>query len=48
MDIDNTLAPYYEKTADKEARDFIHKLQNAGFVIVLVSNNKRKIRSMCL
>ncbi len=42
MDIDNTLAPYYEKTADKEARDFIHKLQNAGFVIVLVSNNKQE------
>ena len=40
MDIDNTLAPYYEAVADDNAKEFIAKLLNADLKIILVSNNK--------
>lgn len=42
MDIDNTLAPYYEKVADKNAIDFINELKKNGINVVLVSNNKKQ------
>lgn len=39
MDIDNTLAPYYESVADDNAIAFINKLTKANIGVYLVSNN---------
>lgn len=42
FDLDNTLAPYYEKHIDDKARDFIYMLMEKGFKVYVVSNNKEE------
>ena len=40
-DIDNTLAvPDVELTASKEAKEFVNKLKDNGFKVIIYSNNK--------
>ena len=51
FDIDNTLISYKDLSITKEALELIRKLENIGFEIMLVSNNKpkrvKKIASEC-
>lgn len=42
MDIDNTLAPYYDKVASSDCITYIDFLKKEGFTVVLVSNNKKE------
>ena len=38
-DIDNTLVPYYKTYPDKEAIQFISKVESNGIKVILMSNN---------
>lgn len=42
LDVDNTIAPYYEKIPGKEAIEFVKKLEDAGFRVIVFSNNTDK------
>lgn len=42
FDIDNTLAPYYEKRADKKIVELLNYLKESGFRIGLLSNGKQE------
>lgn len=42
LDVDNTIAPYYEKLPDKDAKAFVKKLKDNGFEVFVFSNNTDK------
>ncbi|MDO4500960.1 MAG: YqeG family HAD IIIA-type phosphatase [Erysipelotrichaceae bacterium] len=42
LDVDNTITPYYQKTPDEEARAFVKRLKDAGFEVIVYSNNTNK------
>lgn len=42
IDIDNTLAAHDEPLPSEDAKVFIDKLKEAGFIVVLISNNTVK------
>lgn len=42
IDLDNTLAPYYEKDPSASTKAFIDKLKNEGFKVFIASNNTGK------
>ncbi len=39
IDLDNTLAPYYEKDIDERSKKILDDLVAAGFYVVVLSNN---------
>ena len=39
IDLDNTLAPYYERRIDEKALNFLDALTRSGFFVVVMSNN---------
>lgn len=39
IDLDNTMAAHYDKTANDEVLAFIKKVKDAGFKIIIISNN---------
>ncbi len=42
LDVDNTIAPYYEKLPDDKAKAFVKRLKDAGFEVFVFSNNTDK------
>ena len=42
LDVDNTIAPYYEKLPDDDAKAFVKKLKDYGFEVFVFSNNTDK------
>lgn len=42
LDLDNTLAPYYEKKINAKALSFIDSLKKAGLKVMIVSNNTQE------
>lgn len=39
LDVDNTIIPYYVKLPDDKAKEFVKKLKDNGFKVIVVSNN---------
>lgn len=42
LDIDNTIAAYYQKEADDAAKAFIKELKDLGMIVILISNNNEQ------
>ena len=42
LDIDNTLSPHYAQRPDERVKGFLWKLSNAGFRVILLSNNTKE------
>jgi HAD superfamily phosphatase (TIGR01668 family) len=41
-DLDNTLVPHFKKLPTPEVFNFVKKVQELGFIFVIVSNNSKK------
>ena len=39
LDVDNTITPHYQKIPDEKGKDFVRKLKEAGFKVIVFSNN---------
>ena len=39
LDVDNTITPHYQKIPDDEGKEFVRKLKEAGFKVIVFSNN---------
>ena len=39
IDLDNTLAPYYDKHIDERAKEILDKMSEEGLFVVVMSNN---------
>lgn len=42
LDVDNTITPYHEKVPNKEGKAFVKSLKEAGFKVIVYSNNTNK------
>lgn len=42
FDLDNTLVPYYKKKPTRKIKDFIEKLKDMGFKVIIFSNSNKK------
>ncbi len=42
FDLDNTLVPYYRNRPSRKLKDFIEKLKDMGFKVILFSNSNKK------
>ncbi len=42
FDLDNTLVPYYRKKPTRKLKDFIEKLKDMGFKVIIFSNSNKK------
>lgn len=42
FDLDNTLVPYHRKKPSRKIKDFIEKLKDMGFKVIIFSNSNRK------
>lgn len=42
LDVDNTIAPYFKKIPDESGKAFVKRLKDAGFNVIVFSNNTDK------
>lgn len=42
FDLDNTLVPYHKKKPSRKIKDFIEKLKDMGFKVIIFSNSNKK------
>ncbi len=42
FDLDNTLVPYYRVKPTRKVKDFIEKLKDMGFKVIIFSNSNKK------
>ena len=42
FDLDNTLVPYYRNKPSRKVKDFIERLKDMGFKVILFSNSNKK------
>ena len=42
FDLDNTLVPYYRSKPTRKLKDFIEKLKDMGFKVIIFSNSNKK------
>lgn len=42
FDLDNTLVPYHKKKPSRKIKDFIEKLKDMGFKVIIISNSNKK------
>ncbi|MBR1884346.1 MAG: YqeG family HAD IIIA-type phosphatase [Clostridia bacterium] len=42
FDLDNTLVPYYRKNPSRKLKDFIERLKDMGFKVIIFSNSNKK------
>lgn len=42
LDVDNTITSYKDEVPDDKAREFVKKLKDEGFRVIVVSNNTKK------
>ena len=42
LDVDNTITPYFVKFPDEKAKEFVKRLKDNGFEVIVFSNNKEK------
>ena len=39
LDVDNTITPYFKKIPDEKGKAFVNRLKEAGFNVIVFSNN---------
>lgn len=42
FDLDNTLVPYYKNKPTRKVKDFIEKIKDMGFKVIIFSNSNKK------
>lgn len=42
FDLDNTLVPYYKNKPSRKVKDFIEKVKDMGFKVIIFSNSNKK------
>ena len=42
FDLDNTLVPYYKNKPSRKVKDFIERVKDMGFKVIIFSNSNKK------